>query len=356
MSLVGGDIDVPENAAFSKDCGTGCLKQCDLDCGGGSKQWEDDPFSGFRNCLVNGYSQNISSGCRVPASTLCADVWASGHRSVQSQWVTPAKTGTQVCNKARPCTGSSTGGTVRCVGAASDWLTPYTSGMPLTDELVLKSIGQHHVVFPNDVDGHNTLMSMFCSGTSLDGASASCAERTDPITGQKTPQTSCSRYNLAGPIGTTCMQWVNSLSKTDGTYVGITTAHCAKAENLQSPECACINAALQDHNYYILKPKINAPDYCWYIPCNQPAQNFIKPDDFAAKCPDTCVQYIDAEKGAGITGSFFIQTQNCDGGGGGDGKKALLLAVLAGTVVLVAGLLIARLLLKKGAAAAGSEK
>jgi hypothetical protein len=339
--LVGGEVKVAEDVAFSKDCGTGCLKQCTADC---NIDWEDDPYQGTRTCLVNGKVQLIASGCRRPAFAMCAGIWPGGHAStVQAQWKTPASAGSKVCNKNKGnCVGSSSGGTVSCVGPASDWLTPYTGGAPLTDDVVLRSIEKHQQYFPDDVAGHNVLMGLFCGQQSNDPTHA-CAPRIDPITGQKIPQTACSRYTVTGPTGNACMTWVNSLSKTDGTFTGITTAHCSKLENLKAPECACINALAQDPNYALVKPNINAPDYCWYIPCNQPAQTFDKPDERVSKCPDNCVQIIDAEKGAGITASAFIQTQNC-GGNGGDGGKALLLAVTAFVVVLVLGLLLARFL------------
>jgi hypothetical protein len=329
-TLVGGETDAAPDSMFEKSSTPYCYKNCSGDCG--AYTWEDSQFS--------------SKKCQQTAKSQCDSIWAPAGKSVTGSWVTSASTGTAVCNKGTPCQGNSTGGRISCRGKAADWLVPNVPPSYDQDAAILANIQKHDTHFPDDVDGRNVLMRLFCTGAA-DTRKTPCLPRTDPITGIVAPQAACSRYSVTGDSGNACRSWVASLSQDQAVklYQSVTVEHCSKPENAQASECACINASLQDRNYVEVSARTDAPDYCWYLPCKKDSTVFVKPDEFAAKCPDSCVQIIDAEKGAGITASAFIQTQDCGGGGGGGGK-ALLLAVTAGVIVLVVGLLLAKFLAK----------
>lgn len=107
---------------------------------------------------------------------------------------------------------------------------------------------------------------------------------TDPIT--ETKLSSCARMISSGSEGEACREWLskkssvsleNQLKYSDA----VGSLYCNRTENINAPECKCINRGFDKTNYVKVKPNAPFNDGCWYNPCvpNFHPDFYFKPSD-----------------------------------------------------------------------------
>ena len=156
-------------------------------------------------------------------------------------------------------------------------------------------ISQTNDTITSNTQVYNQMMQDYSSNIASPGSDFTC-KTYEIFPYQGVTPTNCNRLVSIGTQGDYARGW----STGSQTNNAVPTAYLDNAKltycnnNINAPECQCINRSLVDSNYDNLQSIIGLPPACWYIPCQDGTNYLITSDIYNVQCSPTICENINA--------------------------------------------------------------